>query len=164
MPRKCPFDISVMFRRIEKAVAGWPKAAMFELAERGFDSMFQQLVGCVISIRTLDEVSLPCAIRLLETARTPKDVAKLPIERIDQLISPCTFHRPKAATIHAIAVQVEKEFAGKLPADRDALLKLRGVGPKCANLAIGVATGEPLGISVDIHVHRVTNRWGYVKT
>lgn len=162
MPQKRPFDLPVMFRRIEKAVAGWPKAAMFELAEHGFGSVFEQLVGCIVSIRTLDEVSLPASIRLLEAARTPAQLARLPVGRIDQLISPCTFHRPKANAIHDIAVRTVKDFGNDLPADRDIILNFRGVGPKCANLAIGVATGKPLGISVDIHVHRVTNRWGYV--
>src|SRR5947209_8793545 len=84
--RKKPFDIDTMMRRIRAAVTEHAGAAMFELAERGFKSVFQQLVGCIISIRTRDEVSLPTALRLLERAGTPSAVAKLSVSQIDALI------------------------------------------------------------------------------
>src|SRR5688500_13783198 len=74
---KKPHDIPVMLRRIRKAVAPYPKAAMFELAERGFGSPFQQLIGCILSIRTRDEVSLPTALRLLERASSAETMAGL---------------------------------------------------------------------------------------
>jgi endonuclease-3 len=135
---------------------------MFELAEDGFDSPFEQLVACIISIRTYDEVSLPTARKLFTRARTPAQMIQLAIEEIDELIHACTFHERKAAQIHAIARRVLDEFEGNLPCDSETLLSFSGVGPKCANLALGIACGEPV-ISVDIHVHRVTNRWGYVK-
>jgi endonuclease-3 len=160
---KRPFDIDEMFRRLRHATKTFAKAAMFELAERGFDSVFQQLVGCVISIRTRDEVSLPTSIRLLEAAPTPADVAALSASAIDKLISACTFHEPKARTIRAIARRTVDEFAGDLPADAEVLMSFAGVGPKCAHLALGVARGMA-HISVDVHVHRIVNRWGYVHT
>ena len=97
-------------------------------------------------------------LRLIEAA-----VAALPVAEIDKLIGTATFHDRKAAQIHAIAEHVHSELGGYLPPDRDLLLSFAGVGPKCANLALGVAAGTSV-ISVDIHVHRVTNRWGYVKT
>ena len=160
---KRPFDIDEIFRRLRQATKPFAKAAMFELAERGFDTVFQQLVGCVISIRTRDEVSLPTAVRLLEAAPTPADVAAHSTAAIDKLISACTFHQPKARTIRAIARRTVDEFGGDLPADADLLMSFAGVGPKCAHLALGVARGMA-HISVDIHVHRVVNRWGYVHT
>jgi endonuclease-3 len=160
---KRPFDIDEIFRRLRQATKPFAKAAMFELAERGFDTVFQQLVGCVISIRTRDEVSLPTSIRLLEAAPTPADVAALSAGAIDKLISACTFHEPKARTIRAIAQRTVDEFDGDLPADAEVLMSFAGVGPKCAHLALGVARGME-HISVDIHVHRVVNRWGYVRT
>ena len=160
---KKPFDIDDMLRRIEAAVAPHPKAAMFELADLGYDSAFQQLVACIISIRTYDEVSLLGAQRLFKRARTPEAVAALPESEIDKLIYPATFHERKAAQIKSIARTVVEEHGGKLPCDRELMLSFGGVGPKCANLAMGVACGESV-ISVDIHVHRVTNRWGYVAT
>ena len=150
-------------RRIRVAVAEHADAAMFELAERGFKSVFQQLVACIISIRTLDEVSLPAAIKLLERAPTPEQMAKLSVAQIDALIRTSSFHEAKAAQIRDIARRTVDEFSGELPCDFEVLTSFRGVGPKCANLAMGVACGAER-ISVDIHVHRVTNRWGYVAT
>ena len=147
--------------RLRDAVRDRPKAVLFELAERGYGSPFEVLVACVITIRTLEEVSLPTSLRLFEVARTPEQVAALTPGQIDDLIRACTFHEPKARTIHAIARRVVAEFGGKLPCDFATLTSFAGVGPKCANLALGIACDRPGGIPVDIHVHRVTNRWGY---
>lgn len=158
---KRPFDVGIAFERIEQAVKPWPKAALFQLAEEGYASVFEQLLACIISIRTYDEVTLPVSRTLFAQARTPAEIARLPWEALDPLISPSTFHERKANQILAIAREVEEKFGGTLPADRDLLLSFAGVGPKCANLVLGVACGTPV-ISVDIHVHRVTGRWGYV--
>jgi len=161
MPRKQPFDIDEVLRRVRAAVSEHATAAMFELAERGFRSVFQQLVGCIISIRTRDEVSLPTAIKLLERAATPAAMANLSVAQIDALIRASSFHEAKAAQIREIARRTVDEFGNDLPCDFDVLTSFRGVGPKCANLTMGVACATAR-ISVDIHVHRVTNRWGYV--
>ena len=134
---------------------------MFELAEEGFDSAFEQLVACIISIRTFDEITLPTARRLFARARTPLAVSQLTVNEIEALIRGSSFHERKAPQIKAIAQRVVDEYDGTLPCDREVLLSFAGVGPKCANLALGIACGEPT-ISVDVHVHRVTNRWGYV--
>jgi len=158
---KIPFDISLALSRIREAVLPFPKAAMFELFEAGFTSPFEQLVACIISIRTFDEISLPTAVALFAQARTPEAISRLTVAQIDNLIRASTFHERKAEQIHQIAQRTVTEYGGQLPCDRDVLLSFAGVGPKCANLALGVACGEPF-ISVDIHVHRVTNRWGYV--
>jgi endonuclease-3 len=157
------FDIHTVLRRIRAAVAEHADAAMFELAERGFRTVFQQLVACIISIRTRDEVSLPTAIALLERVGTPEQVAKLSVAEIDTLIRASSFHENKAVQIQEIARRTVAEFGGELPCDFDVLTSFRGVGPKCANLTMGVACGAER-ISVDIHVHRVTNRWGYVSS
>jgi endonuclease-3 len=161
-PGKLSFDVAEVLRRIRKAVKNYPKAALFELAAEGHDTPFEQLVACIISIRTRDEVTLPTARRLFEAARTPGAVAALSVGEIDRLIRDSTFHEPKAAQIREIARRVVDEFGGELPCDEETLISFRGVGPKCANLALGIACGQPL-IAVDIHVHRVTNRWGYVQ-
>jgi len=159
---KLPFDIDQVMRRIREAVGPLPKAAMFQLAEEGFNSVFEQLAACIISIRTLDQVTVPTARRFFTAARTPAEVAKLEVAQIDQLIHACTFHGPKARTIQRIAREVMERYGGKTPESAEAILEFKGVGPKCTNLALGVAKGQPHGIGVDIHVHRVTNRWGYV--
>jgi endonuclease-3 len=159
---KKPFNLAVVLRRIGEAVRPYPRAALFELYEEGFVSPFEQLLACLISIRTRDEVTLPVARRLFKLARTPETVSRLTPEAIDDCIRACTFHEPKARQIHAIARRVVTEFGGALPCDSEVLLSLRGVGPKCTNLVLGIACGRP-AIAVDIHVHRVTNRWGYVQ-
>ena len=159
---KKPFDIGLAVRRIRTAVKPWPKAALFELAENGFTSTFEQLVACIISIRTYDEVTLPLSRKLLERARTPVEMLKLPYEELDALINQSTFHERKAVQILEIARRAVDEFNGEIPCDAEVLMSFTGVGPKCAHLVLGIACGEPF-ISVDIHVHRVTNRWGYVK-
>jgi endonuclease-3 len=158
---KLPFDIDEVMRRIRAAVASFPDAAMFALRDLGYGTLFQQLVACIVSIRTTDEVSLPTALALLEGAPTPADVAALDVRDIDAAIHSSTFHGAKAAQIHAIARRAVEEYRGELPADAEVLQSFAGVGPKCANLALGVARGVPL-ISVDVHVWRVVNRWDYV--
>jgi len=157
-----PFDIGVVLARVRESTRGFADAAMFELAERGHASLFEQLVGCILSIRTRDEVTLPVALRLLSQARTPEAMRQLGPERIGALIRPVTFPEPKAGTIHAIATRTVEEFGGELPCEAQVLQSFKGVGPKCAHLALGIACGQAR-ISVDIHVHRVTNRWGYVR-
>jgi endonuclease III len=158
---KVPFDLDVVLARIREAVKPYPKAALFELADDGHTSTFEQLAACIISIRTLDEVMLPTAKGLFARARTPAQVARLTPEEIDDLIHDCAFHEAKAYQIHAIALQAVQQYGGTVPCDFDVLTSFRGVGPKCANLVLGIACGKP-SIGVDIHVHRVTNRWGYV--
>jgi endonuclease-3 len=139
-----------------------PKAAMFALAEDGYRSVFEQLVACILSIRTLDEVSLVAARRLFAAARTPAALAALSPAAIDRLIGDTAFHEAKARQIREIARRTAHDHGGQLPCDAELLQSFNGVGPKCAHLALGVACGERL-ISVDVHVHRITNRWGYVR-
>jgi endonuclease-3 len=159
---KQPFDIGLAIRRIRKAVEPYPKAALFELAAQGHNSVFELLAACIISIRTLDETTLPTARRLFAQAPTPAAVAQLTPKQIEGLIRTCTYPEPKAKQIHEIARRTVADHGGVLPCNPQVLQSFRGVGPKCANLVLGIACGHPV-ISVDVHVHRVTNRWGYVQ-
>ena len=159
---KRPFDVDQVVARIQQAIQPFPKAALFELYEEGHRSVFEQLCACIVSIRTLDEVTLPTARKLFARARTPAEVAALGVDEIDRLIHDCAFHEPKARQIHAIAERAATEFGGELPCDFEVLTSFHGVGPKCANLALGIACGQAR-IGVDVHVHRITNRWGYVQ-
>lgn len=160
---KLPFDIDIVLDRVREAVEALPKAAMFELYESGYTSLFEQLISCLISVRTYDEVSLPVSRRLFERARTPNQIAQLTPEEIETLIRECTYPEQKARQIHTIAHQIVNEYAGELPADLEVLLSFKGIGVKCAHLALGIACKQPY-ISVDTHVHRIANRWGYVET
>ena len=159
---KHPHDIDEMLARIRQAVQPFPKAAMFELAEAGYTSVFHQLVACIVSIRTRDEVTLVLARRLFGRAPTPAAVAALQPAEIEDLIHGSQFREAKAHQIHTIARRTVQDFGGELPCDFDVLTSFAGVGPKCANLALSIACGQAR-IAVDVHVHRVTNRWGYVR-
>src|SRR6266498_3264133 len=103
---KKAFDINRAVKLIDKAIIPYKKAAMFELAEDGFNSTFEQLVACMISIRTYDEVTIPMSRRLYERARTPKEMSKLSPDEIDSLIGQSTFHERKAVQIRDLAQRV----------------------------------------------------------
>jgi endonuclease-3 len=149
--------------RIRRSITdtGVADAAMFALASEGYTTLFEQLVACIISIRTVDETMLTCARKLFERARTPAAIAALPVRSIDALIRQSAFHETKARQIRDIARRTVDDHGGQLPCDFDLLTSFAGVGPKCANLALGIACGESR-IGVDVHVWRITNRWGYI--
>jgi endonuclease-3 len=162
MARK-PFDIDEVFRRLRRAVAAVPKAAMFELRDRGHGSPFEQLVGSLISARTRDETTLPVCLRLFARARTPAAMAALDPATLVELLRGVAFAEVKARDIQALARRIVAEHAGKVPDTLEGLTAFRGVGPKIAALTLAVGFGRP-AIAVDVHVHRITNRWGYVAT
>jgi len=162
MDVKRPFDIDLTMQRVRDAVRDFPKAAMFALADEGFATAFELLVACIISIRTRDEVTMVCARRLFGLARTPDEMGRLSAAQIDAAIGASTFHEPKARQIREISRRIVTEHQGDLLCRDDVLLSFQGVGPKCANLVLGIACGQAR-IGVDVHVHRVTNRWGYVR-
>ena len=162
MEGQTEYPIRKMLSRIELLVASYPKAAMFELYERGYRSLFEQLVSCLISIRTMDETTIPVSLKLFGQARNPEELLRLDREVLIELLHGSTFPGQKADTMIA-AAKVALQHGGKLPADFNVLTAIKGIGPKCANLALGIATGFP-AISVDVHVHRVVNRWGLIET
>jgi endonuclease III len=149
--------------RLREAVRPFPRAMLFELYDAGHTSPFEILVACLISVRTRDETSLAMARQLLARARKPSDMAELDINEIDRLINKCAFHLVKAEQINTIARLIVEENQGELPCSFEVMTSYPGIGPKCANLALGIACGQPR-LGVDIHVHRITNRWGYVTT
>ena len=159
---KASFDIDIAVDRLREAVRPFPKAMLFQLYEDGHTSAFEILVACLISVRTRDETSLAMARRLFAQARTPTAIAKMDINAIDALIDKCAFHLVKSEQINTLARLIVEENAGELPCSFELMTSYPGIGPKCASLALGIACGQPR-IGVDIHVHRITNRWGYVK-
>jgi endonuclease-3 len=158
-----PWEADEAFRRLREAVRGRPKAAVFDLRDRGFGSPFQVLVASLISARTRDEATLAVSLRLFAEAPTPADVLALGGDRLSELIRPATFPEPKARDITEIARRVLEEHGGEVPATMEGLTAFRGVGPKIAALTLAVAFGTPV-IPVDVHVHRIANRWGVVAT
>jgi endonuclease III len=160
---KEPFDIHAAMEKLRVAVAPFRKAALFELYEEGFTTPFEQLLACLISIRTRDEDTVPISKRLFDRARTPEAVGKLGVPELTALLAGSTFREAKAPQMIELSRRIVAEHGGQLPCDLETLLTFRGVGIKCANLVLGIACGQPR-VGVDIHVHRITNRWGYVAT
>ena len=124
---------------------------------------FATLISCLLSLRTKDAVTAQASRRLFARARTPQALLRLPIPTIEKLIYPVGFYKTKARTLHSVCRDLLARFDGRVPGDLDALLTIKGVGRKTANLVITRAFSKP-GICVDTHVHRITNRWGYVRT
>ena len=164
MPGKhAGFDVDEVFRRLRKAVAGFPKAAMFDLRDRGYSTPFEQLVGSLVSARTRDETTTAVCLRLFAKAKTPRALLDLPEGTLEALLSGASFPEAKARDLRAIARAILEDHGGDVPDTLEGLTAFRGVGPKIAALTLAVGFGRP-AIAVDIHVHRVTNRWGYVAT
>jgi endonuclease-3 len=162
-PAKEPFDIDEVFARLRRATATLPKAAMFELRDRGHGSPFEQLVAALVSARTRDETTTPVCLRLFARANTPAAMAALEEAEIAALLHGATFPEPKARDIRELSRRIRDECGGVVPDTAEGMMAFRGVGPKIAALTLGVGFGRP-AVSVDIHVHRVANRWGYVAT
>ncbi len=124
---------------------------------------FRVLIACLLSLRTKDETTGPAAARLFDLADTPEAMRRLPAKRIERAIFPVGFYRTKARVLLGVCRDLLERFGGQVPDDIDRLLTLKGVGRKTANLVVTQGFNKP-GICVDIHVHRISNRLGYVKT
>ncbi len=124
---------------------------------------FRILIATVLSLRTKDQTTADASARLFAVADTPAAILNVSPRRLERLIYPVGFYRTKATQILKICRLLLAEYGGNVPDDIDALVKLPGVGRKTANLVVTVGYNKP-GICVDIHVHRISNRWGYIKT
>jgi len=124
---------------------------------------FLILIGCILSLRTKDSVSLPASKRLFQLAKKPEDMVKVSLQKIEEATYPVGFYRQKAKTIKKVSKKIIEFFGGKVPNNEKDLLLLQGVGRKTANLVLGEGFGIP-AICVDTHVHRISNRLGLVKT
>lgn len=150
--------LEILKREYEK----WNPPIVTEIARETRDP-FRVLVSTVLSSRTKDAVTRKAAERLFERAVTPSNIEKLPPREIEKLIYPVGFFHTKARRIPELARLLIDKYGGKVPDSLDELLKLPGVGRKTANLVITIGFGKP-GICVDTHVHRISNRFGYVNT
>jgi endonuclease-3 len=157
------FPVRSVLERCAEAVKDKAPAAMFGLRDEGYSSLYEQLVSCILSIRTYDEVSSAVSRKLFAKARTPEAMLQLSRSELSDLIQESTFPEQKVDNILRLSQEIVEQHGGKTPATFEGLTAFKGVGPKCANLALGVALNVP-AVSVDVHVHRITNRWGYVAT
>ncbi len=155
-------EIGAVMDILRGAAAGWTVPSVTLIAEHYTDP-FRVLIATVLSLRTQDETTADASRRLFARASTPEAMLRLRATTIAKLIYPVGFYRTKAASILSICHDLIERWEGKVPCDLDALLTLQGVGRKTANLVLTLGF-RTQGICVDTHVHRITNRWGYVRT
>jgi len=150
-----------VIRRLRRTRPAWNPTALAEFADQG--DPFRVLIACILSLRTQDTTTGPAAARLFAVADTPQTLLTLKAGRIAKLIYPVGFYRTKAGVILGICRDLIERFGGRVPDTIDELLTLNGVGRKTANLVVTMGFNKP-GICVDTHVHRISNRLGYVRT
>lgn len=124
---------------------------------------YKVLISCILSLRTKDKATSEASQRLFRVVKSPRDMLRLSLKRIQRLIYPVGFYRKKAKVILELTKRIINDYQGKVPSKIEDLLKLKGVGRKTANLVLGLGFGIP-AICVDTHVHRISNRLGLVKT
>jgi len=156
-----PFTIHTIIRILQDTVQKWDSPIVSQVARQR--NPYTILISTLLSLRTKDETTKQAAERLFSRVTTPDEMIALGEAAIADLIYPVGFYRNKARTIVDISRTLLENYKGIVPDDIDELLKLKGVGRKTANLVVTLGYGKP-GICVDTHVHRITNRWGYVHT
>lgn len=154
-----PDEIHDVVRILKREIRRWPVPALAKYVE----TPFTVLISCILSLRTQDRTTLAASDRLFAIATTPDSLLAVPAQKIERAIYPVSFYRTKARTIHKICDQLLSRHAGQVPSDLDELLALPGVGRKTANIVVTLGFQKP-GIAVDTHVHRISNRLGYVRT
>ncbi len=154
--------VGTLLRVIRKQAPSWNAPVLTLMAAEKGDP-FLTLIGCILSLRTKDETTAVAAPRLFARANTPESMLELSADEIAKLIYPVGFYRTKANVVRGICRDLIDRFDGKVPDEIDDLVTLKGVGRKTANLVVTESFKKP-GICVDTHVHRISNRWGLVKT
>ena len=155
-------DIGKIVNILGKEVKKWDVPVINFMAVSTGDP-FKVLISTVLSLRTKDDTTADGSKRLFSKASTPEDIIKLGEKKVAKLIYPVGFYNVKAKNIIKICKQLVSDYDSKVPDELDELLKFEGVGRKTANLVVTVGFNKP-GICVDIHVHRISNRFGYIKT
>jgi endonuclease III len=156
-----PSGLSTSLKHLRKIIKTWPIPVVTAIGSNR--NPFMVLVSCILSLRTRDKVTASASDRLFILAYTPKDLLKLEPETVEKAIYPVAFFRNKTVTLFNLCRVLIDKYDGKVPESLDELLQLKGVGRKTANLTITLGYGK-MGICVDVHVHRIANRWGYVET
>jgi endonuclease III len=151
-------------RTLAREIDGLELPAIEKISESQEDDPFQVLISTLLSARTQDATTLAASTRLFRVARTPKTMARLPVRQIERLIYPVSFYRHKAKHVKATCRMLVARFGGRVPATMEELLTLPGVGRKTANLVLILAFKSLENICVDTHVHRISNRLGWVRT
>ena len=151
-------------KRLGSAIDGLQEPAVEKIAEQQQDDPFQVLIATLLSAQTKDAVTAAASERLFNVARTPQAMSSLRVKQIEKLIYPVSFYRTKAVHVKAACDQIIRRFGGRVPSTMDDLLTLPGVGRKTANLVLILAHKSNRNICVDTHVHRISNRLGWITT
>ena len=151
-------------RELARAIDGLELPAVEKILESQEEDPFQVLIATLLSARTQDATTLAASTRLFKVARTPRTMAKLAVRQIERLIYPVSFYRHKARHVKATCRMLVGRFRGRVPETMEELLTLPGVGRKTANLVLILAFNSRKNICVDTHVHRISNRLGWVRT
>lgn len=151
-------------RRLARAIDGLDEPAVEKISKEQKGSPFHVLIATMLSAQTRDEVTHAASIRLFKVARTPRTMANVTERQIEKLIYPVSFYRTKAEHVRETCRQLVSRFGGRVPDTMEELLTLPGVGRKTANLVLIEAHGSGEHICVDTHVHRISNRLGWVRT
>jgi endonuclease-3 len=163
-PRLHPRKVESIMRALARAITGLELPAVEKVSEEHAEDPFQILIATILSARTQDATTHAAATRLFRAARTPPTMAKLPVREIERLIYPVSFYRNKARNVKACCEMLVRRFGGRVPSTMEALVMLPGVGRKTANLVLILGFGSLDNICVDTHVHRISNRLGWVST
>jgi endonuclease-3 len=153
-----------VLKTLERAIRGLEEPAVEKIAEESREDPFQVLISTMLSAQTRDPVTAEASARLFRVARTPRTMAALPVAKIQKLIYPVSFYRVKARNVKETCRQIIERFGGRVPATMEELLTLPGVGRKTANLVLILSHASRDNICVDTHVHRISNRLGWVRT
>ena len=156
--------IPAVMRRLARAIDGLEEPAIEKIAEDQQEDPFQVLIATLLSAQTRDGVTHAASTRLFGVARTPRTMVTLTVKQIEKLIYPVSFYRHKAVHVKATCEQILSRYGGVVPASMEELLTLPGVGRKTANLVLILAHRSADNICVDTHVHRISNRLGWVAT
>ena len=151
-------------RTLAREIDGLELPAVEKISEASQEDPFQVLISTLLSARTQDATTAAASARLFKAARTPRTMAALSVKRIEQLIYPVSFYRHKAKNVKATCRILTERFQGRVPGTMEELLTLPGVGRKTANLVLILAFKSARNICVDTHVHRISNRLGWVET
>jgi endonuclease-3 len=157
-------NVGPVMRALARAIDGLELPAVEKISEAQEENPFQVLIATLLSARTQDQTTLAASTRLFAVARTPRTMAKLTVKRIERLIYPVSFYRHKARHVKATCQILVDRFGGRVPTTMEELLTLPGVGRKTANLVLILAFKSLRNICVDTHVHRISNRLGWVRT
>lgn len=164
MSRPKPSVVEHVMRTLAREIDGMELPAIEKISEGQQENPFQVLIATLLSARTQDATTHAASTRLFRRARTPRTMAKLAVEEIEELIYPVSFYRNKARHVKATAEALATRYGGRVPGTLDELVTLPGVGRKTATLVLILAFQSLRHICVDTHVHRISNRMGWVRT